>query len=112
MSIEEGFYVLGMLAAYVMRRVGTLTFGEKVLLIRILAFMVTHPDASYRVRALGSGRTIERLDQFQYIMPSSSHLFLSDTESTGCSPGYQSEDNEPRDFRPRPGGPPSGTIPG
>ena len=110
MSIEEGFYVLGMLAAYVMRRVGTLSFREKVLLLRILAFMVTHPDASYRVRALGSGRTIERLDQFQYIMPSSSHLFLPDTESTECSLGYQSGDNAPRDFQAPPGGPSSGTA--
>jgi len=94
MSIEEGFYVLGMLAAYVMRRVGTLSFQEKVQLLRILAFMATHPDASYRVRALGAGRTIETLDQLMCIMPNSLPLFLSDTESTEYSPGYQSSDTE------------------
>ena len=82
MSIEEGFYVLAMLVSYVMRRVGRLSVQEKVQLLRILGFMATNPEASYRVRALGSARTIETLDQFQYIMPSSSHLFLSDTEST------------------------------
>ena len=90
MSIEEGFYVLGMLAAYVMRRVGTLSFKEKVILLRILAFMVTHPDASYPLRALGSGRTIETLDQFQCMLPSSWHLSASDTKSIGCLSKSQS----------------------
>jgi len=92
MSIDEGFYLLGMLAAYVMRRVGTLTFREKVVLLKMLAFMITHPDASYPLRELGSGRTIETLDQFQCIMPSSWPLFLPDTKSIEYLPEYQSSD--------------------
>ncbi|QIG59640.1 hypothetical protein [Dishui Lake phycodnavirus 2] len=91
MAVEEGIYVLLMLGAYVMRRAGTLSFSEKVQLLKIIGHMASHPDASYHLGGvLGSGRTIETLDQFQCIMPNSSHLFASDRKSTECLPEYQS----------------------
>ena len=55
----DAFRVLAVLAAYVMRRVGTLSVQEKVQLLRLIGLIATNPHASYRVTALDSGHIIE-----------------------------------------------------
>src|SRR6056300_1215984 len=99
----DAFRVFGVLVLYVMRRVGTLSFEEKVQLLRLIGLIATNPHASYRVTALDSGHIIETPDQRLCILPNSSPLSLSDTESKAHSPGCQSSDSAPTGL-PRPPG--------